>query len=61
MKNKTKQNWKITKQKQTNNMKVWKKDVDAWKHDRKVQMHESMVPKADKKSIKESPTLDRKN
>ena len=42
-------------------MKVWKKDVDAWKHDRKVQMHESMVPKADKKSIKESPTLDRKN
>ena len=42
-------------------MKVWKKDVDAWKHDRKVQMYESMDPKADKNSIKESPTLDRKN
>ena len=24
-------------------------------------MHESMIPKADKKSSKESPTLDRKN
>ena len=42
-------------------MKAWKKDVDAWKHDRKVQMYESMDPKADKNSIKESPTLDRKN
>ena len=52
---------KTTKQKQTNNMKVWKKYVYAWRHDRKMQMHESMIPKADKKSCKESPTLDRKN
>ena len=37
-------------------MKAWKKDADAWKHD-----SESMIPKADKKSSKESPTLDRKN
>ena len=33
----------------------------TWKHKRKMQMHESMIPKADKKSSKESPTLDRKN
>ena len=26
-----------------------------------MQMHESMIPKADKKSSKEGPTLDRKN
>ena len=42
-------------------MKAWKKDADAWKHDRKMQMHESMIEKADKKSSKESPTIDRKN
>ena len=30
-------------------------------HDRKVQMHESMILKIDKKSSKKSPTLDRKN
>ena len=30
-------------------------------HDRKMQIHESMIPKAYKKSSKESPTLDRKN
>ena len=30
-------------------------------HERKMQMHESMIPKADNKSSKESPTLDRKN
>ena len=33
----------------------------TWKHERKMQMHESMIPKVDKKSSKESPTLDRKN
>ena len=33
----------------------------TWKHERKMQMHESMIPKAIKKSSKESPTLDRKN
>ena len=33
----------------------------TWKHERKMQMHESMIPKAYKKSSKESPTLDRKN
>ena len=33
----------------------------TWKHERKMQMHESKIPKADKKSSKESPTLDRKN
>ena len=32
-----------------------------WKHERKMQMHESMIPKTDKKSSKWSPTLDRKN
>ena len=37
------------------------KNAYAWRHDRKVQMHESMIPKADKKSSKEIPTLDRKN
>ena len=37
------------------------KNAYAWRHDRKVQMHESMIPKVDKKSSKESPTLDRKN
>ena len=42
-------------------MKEWKKDVYAWKHDRKVQTHESMIPEANKKSSKESPILDRKN
>ena len=45
---------RTTKQKQTNNMKAWKKDAYAWRHDRKMQMHA-------KKSFKESPTLDRKN
>ena len=54
--------WKQNKKKKkTNNMKAWKKDAYAWSHDRKVQMHESMIPKADKKSSKESSTLDRKN
>ena len=33
----------------------------TWEHERKIQMHESMIPKANKKSRKESPTLDRKN
>ena len=28
---------------------------------KKMQMHESMIPKADKKSSKENPTLNRKN
>ena len=28
---------------------------------RKVQLHESMIPKTNKKSSKKSPTLDRKN
>ena len=37
------------------------KDAYAWKHYKKVQMHESMILKADKKSSKESPPLDRKN
>ena len=31
------------------------------KHERKMHMHEGMIPKADKKSSKKSPTLDRKN
>ena len=42
-------------------MEAWKKDSYAWKHDWKVHMHKSMIPKADKKSSKENPTLDRKN
>ena len=42
-------------------MKAWKKDAYAWRHDGRVQMHESMIPKIDKKSRKKSPTLDRKN
>ena len=50
-----KQNKIKTKQKQTNNMKAWKKDAYAWRHDRKVQMHESTIPKADKKSSKKNP------
>ena len=33
----------------------------TWKHERKMHMHESMIPKADKKSSKKSPTLDRKS
>ena len=33
----------------------------TWKHERKIHMHESMIPKANKKTSKESPTLDRKN
>ena len=33
----------------------------TWKHERKMQMHESMISKVDKKPSKESPTLDRKN
>jgi len=33
----------------------------SWKYERNVQMHKSMIPQADKKSSKESPTLDRKN
>ena len=52
---------KKNNQKQTNNMKAQKKDAYAWRHDKKVQVHESMIPKADKKSSKESPALDRKN
>ena len=31
------------------------------KHKNQMQMRESMIPKVDKKSSKESPTLDRKN
>ena len=31
------------------------------KAERNMHMHEGMIPKADKKSSKESPTLDRKN
>ena len=42
-------------------MKAWKKDAYAWRYDREVKMHESMIPKADMKSSKEGPTLDRKN
>ena len=57
--NKTKTNY-LDKNRQTI-MKAWKKYAYAWRHDRKMQMHESMIPKADKKSSKESPTLDRKN
>ena len=52
---------KKNNQKQTNNMKAQKKDAYAWRHDKKVQVHESMIPKAFKKSSKESPTLNRKN
>ena len=26
-------------------MKEWKKDAYAWKHDKRMQMHESMIPK----------------
>ena len=33
----------------------------TWNHERNMQMHESMIPKADKKSSKENPNLDRKN
>ena len=33
----------------------------TWKHERKMHMHEGMIPKIDKKSSKKSPTLDRKN
>ena len=33
----------------------------TWKHERNMHMHEDMIPKADKKSSKESLTLDRKN
>ena len=33
----------------------------TWKHERKMQMHKSMIPKVDKKPSKKSPTLDRKN
>ena len=35
--------------------------LNKTKHKRKMQMHESTIPKVDKKSNKESPTLDRKN
>ena len=35
--------------------------LNKTKYKRKMQMHESTIPKADKKSSKESPTLDRKN
>ena len=31
------------------------------KVERKIYMHEGMIPKANKKLSKESPTLDRKN
>ena len=50
-----------TKQPNKNRQTTWKKDAYAWRHDRRVQMHESMIPKIDKKSSKKSPTLDRKN
>ena len=33
----------------------------TWKHERKMQMHESMISKVDKKPSKESPIIDRKN
>ena len=33
----------------------------TWKYERKMQKHESIIPKADKKSSKKSLTLDRKN
>ena len=33
----------------------------TWKHERNMHMHESMISKADNKSSKERPTLDRKN
>ena len=33
----------------------------TWNHERNMQMHESMIPKADKKSSKENANLDRKN
>ena len=42
-------------------MKAWKEDAYAWKYDREVQMHESMIPKVDKNLSKKIPTLDRKN
>ena len=51
--------FKQNKAKLKNNKK--KSCETTWKHERKMQMHESMIPKADKKSSKESPTLDRKN
>ena len=35
--------------------------IYARRHDRKMQMHESMIPKVDKKSSKESPPIDRKS
>ena len=50
-----KQNKKIKTKQPNKNRKT------TWKHERKVQMHESMIPKAYKKPSKESPTLDRKN
>ena len=33
----------------------------TWKYEKKMQKHESIIPKADKKSSKKSLTLDRKN
>ena len=50
--------WKTnkTKTKQPN-----KNKKTIWKYERNVQMHESMIPKVDKKSNKENPILDRKN
>ena len=33
----------------------------TWKYERKMQKHESIIPKVDKKSSKKSLTLDRKN
>ena len=40
----------------------WKQNKIKIKQPNKnKQTHESMIPKADKKSSKESPTLDRKN
>ena len=59
--------WKKNKIKLNNQTKTdnqhesRKKDAYTWRHDRKMQMHENMIPKVDKKSSKESHTLDRKN
>ena len=48
MKNKTKQNWKKKKKKS-------KKTDNHMKAERKMHMHEGMIPKTDKKSSKENP------
>ena len=51
---------KILKNKNKNKQST-KNRQTTQKHERKMQMYKSMIPKADKKSGKESPTLDRKN